>query len=383
MIPLAADSSRASRPDSRATGPTVTPTRHRTLDLLRGLMLVIMTVDHLDLYGPVYRFTYETFGFASAAEGFVLLSGIVAGLVYTRYAVERRLGAKVGRRLRTLWRHHLVLVAALFAYRCWQPDQRPAGSLLAAGAAAVGGVVLLNQEPPLDILALYLVLVALLPLLLAAFRSGHAALALASSAAVWLADQMLSGEPWYPATLTFDVAGIPFIWPPNHFHLLAWQFLFALGVWLGWCASLGALPLARPVQGRLLVPALVLAAVLADLRHGVLLPELPADLLAVGRPNLGWLRLANVALLAWIMVQFQAARPTWARQRWLELLGRQALAVFVWHVGLQLFLRPHYLAWAEAGGLPVRFALLALAVASLTVPAWWRDARRRQRPGPP
>lgn len=361
----------------------MTLARHRTLDLLRGLMLVIMTVDHLDLYGPVYRFTYETFGFASAAEGFVLLSGIVAGLVYSRYAVERRLGAKVRRRLRTLWRHHLVLVAALFIYRCWQPDQRPAGSLLAAGAAAVGGVVLLNQEPPLDILALYLVLVALLPLLLTAFRSGRATSALAVSAAAWLADQALTGRPWYPVTLTFDLAGIPFIWPPNHFHLLAWQFLFVVGVWIGWRASGGMLSVPRSVRGRLLVPALVLAAVLADLRHGVFLPELPADWLAVGRPNLGWLRLANVALLAWIIVQIQAARPTWARQRWLELLGRQALAVFVWHVGLQLFLRPHYLVWAEAGGLWVRLAVLALAVASLTVPAWWRDGRRRSSPGPP
>lgn len=339
-------------------------------------MLVIMTIDHLDLYGPIYRFTFETFGFASAAEGFVLLSGMVAGLVYSRYAAEGRLMQKVRRRLRILWQHHLVLVAGLFLYRWWQPDERPAGSLLAAAAAAVGGVVLLSQEPPLDILALYLVMVALLPLILAALRTGRTALLFGVSGACWFAEQILVGHPWYPVTLTFEVAGVAVIWPPNHFHLLAWQFLFVLGVWAGWRARPGAPPLVRPVARPWLAIALLLAAVLADLRHGVVLPGLPVDWLATARPNLGWLRLANVALLAWLLSQLHATRPHLMRQRWLELLGRHALVVFIWHVGLQLFLRPFYLEWTAQGGPAVRLMVVAAAVASLTLPAWWQARRR-------
>jgi hypothetical protein len=339
-------------------------------------MLVIMTIDHLDLYGPIYRFTFETFGFASAAEGFVLLSGMVAGLVYSRYAAEGRLQQKVWRRVRTLWQHHLLLVAGLLIYRWWRPDARPAGSLLASVAAAAGGVVLLNQEPPLDILALYLLLVALLPLILTALRSGRTALLITVSGAAWCGEQVLVGRPWYPITLSFEVAGVPVIWPPNHFHLLAWQFLFVLGVWAGWRARPGMPPVVRPAARRWLAIALVLAAVLADLRHGVVLPGLPADWLATARPNLGWLRLANVALLAWLLAQLHVSRPRLMRQRWLELLGRHALVVFVWHVGLQLFLRPFYLAWSAEGGPAVRLTLMAMAVASLTLPAWWRDRRR-------
>ncbi|RJS93382.1 OpgC domain-containing protein [Salinisphaera sp. Q1T1-3] len=69
-------------------GRSAPPTRARSdargraihdqrVDTLRGLMLVIMTIDHL---GPLSRFTMEPFGFVSAAWGFVFLSG---------YMVER------------------------------------------------------------------------------------------------------------------------------------------------------------------------------------------------------------------------------------------------------------------------------------------------------
>ena len=52
------------------------------IDALRGLMLVLMAVTHLPtrLASPLG----QPFGYVSAAEGFVLLSGFMAGMVYTR-----------------------------------------------------------------------------------------------------------------------------------------------------------------------------------------------------------------------------------------------------------------------------------------------------------
>ena len=56
--------------------------RRWEIDALRGLMLMLMTLTHLptrwsDPLG-------QPFGFVSAAEGFVVLSAYMAGLVYVR-----------------------------------------------------------------------------------------------------------------------------------------------------------------------------------------------------------------------------------------------------------------------------------------------------------
>jgi hypothetical protein len=343
-------------------------------------MLVIMTIDHLDLYGPVYRFSYETVGFASAAEAFVLLSGIVAGLVYTRYAeVPGELGPRVRRRLVSIYRYHLLVVAGLLAYWLLHPLLRPEGGLPAAGLNALGGALLLNQEPPLDILPLYLLFVAALPLILGGFRRGLTVRVLGFSAALWALDQALTLTEGYPWHLRFVVAGVPVHWQPNHFHLLAWQFLFVLGVWGGWRYRGGGRRLLRPAPWPLVGLALGVVALGMALRHGIGLPELAGTRLEVGRVNLGWLRLVNVGLLAWLLVQVGARRPGLLHVSWLELLGRHSLQVFAWQSVLQLLLRPHYLDIAEQHGLPARLVLLTLAVASLTLPALAHQTWRRRR----
>ena len=53
--------------------------RRWEIDLLRGLMLVLMTLTHLPT--RVTDPLGQLFGYVSAAEGFVLLSGYMAGLV--------------------------------------------------------------------------------------------------------------------------------------------------------------------------------------------------------------------------------------------------------------------------------------------------------------
>ena len=61
-----------------------TADRRWEIDAVRGLMLVLMTLTHLPT-----RFADpagQPFGFVSAAEGFVMLSAFMAGLVYSAKA---------------------------------------------------------------------------------------------------------------------------------------------------------------------------------------------------------------------------------------------------------------------------------------------------------
>src|SRR5581483_9648163 len=67
---------------------TASQTRPRDIriDSLRGLMLAEITLVHL--HCPIALILYECFGRVSPAAGFVFLSGLVAGAVYSRTAEQ-------------------------------------------------------------------------------------------------------------------------------------------------------------------------------------------------------------------------------------------------------------------------------------------------------
>jgi hypothetical protein len=62
--------------------------RDLRLDLIRGFLVATMIVNHLPGESPSYLLTGGNRFFTSAAEGFLLLSGLMAGIVYRR-AVQR------------------------------------------------------------------------------------------------------------------------------------------------------------------------------------------------------------------------------------------------------------------------------------------------------
>ena len=62
-------------------------TRDLRLDTIRGVMLLIMAINHLPwAKTPI---TGEPFGFVSAAEGFVFLSGLVCAMAYGRSFLQK------------------------------------------------------------------------------------------------------------------------------------------------------------------------------------------------------------------------------------------------------------------------------------------------------
>lgn len=60
----------------------IAPGRDARLDMFRGLALLMIFINHVP--GTAWEnFTSRNFGFSDAAEAFVFMSGVAAGLAYT------------------------------------------------------------------------------------------------------------------------------------------------------------------------------------------------------------------------------------------------------------------------------------------------------------
>ncbi len=220
--------------------------RDSRIDLLRGFALVTIFIDHVP-DNPLTALTMRNFGFADAAELFVILAGVSTMTAYGR-AFERD-GARSGLRrvlLRCL-RIYLAQIALLLATLAFAHEWREHFGLEAADFepfferpwAAISHALALHALPAsLNILPLYVVLLGLFPLIYAGIRYAPR-LALSLSGTAWLGANLdhdfnltnwLDGQGWF-------------------FNPFAWQFLFALGV-LGAVvlrANGGELPRSRPL----------------------------------------------------------------------------------------------------------------------------------------
>ena len=97
------------------TGLVIPMGRIQTIDGLRGYFIVFMLINHLTFTGGymLLYFNHAQLGFVEDAQGFVFLSGLLAGMVYTRKMVRGRVRgrcagivAALGRTLRLCDRLH-------------------------------------------------------------------------------------------------------------------------------------------------------------------------------------------------------------------------------------------------------------------------------------
>lgn len=300
--------------------------RDLRFDTLRGLFLVCMTINHLPT--EMRAFTDQSLGIFSAAEGFVFLSGLIAGWVYTRK--YRALGAPglmaaSAARAKSIYRWHVGSFLAAFV--CVRATELYLGYCSPAvprlffehPLESIGlGVSLLYQPGLLDLLPMYCAFVLMLPVIVRALESGHRWLVLGVSASLWLAVQ------WAP-----PVDGAP-LYPINtgSFNLLAWQFLFVAGVAIGQARLSGLEQMSRPRPWLLGVAAAV--AVYAFGVHHYQWPVVWQDRafgILLNKPALGLLRLADFGAFAYMVAAFGARFPSALTWRPLALLGRHSLAV--------------------------------------------------------
>ena len=318
-------------------------TRRWEIDALRGLMLVLMTVTHLPtrLSSPLG----QPFGFVSAAEGFVLLSAYMAGLVYSRLAYRDSIDAM----RKAFWRRALKIYLCqaatllfLFTFIAalgMKIDQPAVKDLISfylqhPFAALVSGLVLIYKPPLLDILPLYILFMLASPWLLAWAMRHRWQPVLWLSFALWILAQFGVGAWLYRLFADVANSSVP-LSETGSFVFFAWQFLWVIGLWMGASRNASA---AKPFTFSAPVVWLAVAWTLVCLvwRHvegqvpfGPSLPAYAAYNVLFDKWVLGPFRLLDLAAMAIVTLRFG---PTLAKRVprlcWIERLGAASLPVF-------------------------------------------------------
>lgn len=332
--------------------PAPAPPSQRSweIDAARGLMLLLMTVTHLPtrLTSPLG----QPFGYVSAAEGFVLLSAYMAGMVYGRVAWRKSVAEMhhaFWRRALKIYACHAALLLFLFtviAFIGIRIEQPAVVDLLnfyvrQPFTALVGGLLLLYEPPLLDILPLYVLFMLASPwVMVLAFVWGWRPVMLVSGL-VWLAAQFGLSHGVYDGINALVPLPIPFN-ETGAFVMWSWQFLWMLGLWMGATRNDPNAPAFSFPRWSVLL-AIALAIFLMGWRH--LVGQIPFHAdgpYAAFNPwfdkwALGPMRMVNLFALVVLAIHYGprlAARMP--RQRWLETLGSASLPVFCAHLVLVL-----------------------------------------------
>jgi len=355
--------------------------RDKRLDALRGFFLISMAGMHVP--SPMSDLLRDSFGYSSAAEGFIFLSACLAGLVYGRtYARSDwpTMARRVWNRVKRIYWVHLgviipaVLTAWLFAGRI-VPLANHFHDFLVHPWGALALIPLLLHQPPLfDILPLYVLGLGVTPWLLAIARRRGWRPILVVSALVWLLEQVLFLGNFH--VVNDPAQWLPFRW--GSFDPFAWQLLWIGGLALGETAIRQPGPRVAPEHRvRFMAPALAALLVCFLLRHftsptGWLSTH--ADVWS-DKWTLGPLRLLDFGAWVALMLAWNPRPPEWVLMP-TALLGRHSLAVFAFHLPLVITAVTIIQVYALSNTGQV---LVSLTVIALLYPwVMWLERDRRQ-----
>ncbi|MDQ0392890.1 hypothetical protein J3R73_002682 [Labrys monachus] len=369
---------------------------------------MFMVLNHVALRGGVWlvHVNHGELGYVQDAQGFVFLSGLMVGMVYSRRMTKQgfRAGAlKMWRRALEIYRYTLgclvgiVLLAVIFpeAQEAWRPwllqlgDRDPLFVLAAA--------LLVFQPTFMDILPQYILYMLVAPPLVWLCIQGRWRIVLFGSIAVWLAIQFGVHLPFidtfHALAGRIESPGLLQI----YFNLFAWQICFMSGLVLGALTMTGQIDWQRlmdPRRPALAWFALGVFLVFAALRLGLTFGVYPPDFvdritLFDRRDELSFIYVANFAvdayLIAWVLIAGPrtgnivlatiATGLTWLfNQPFLRFIGRHSLQTYTLHVFLIYGIKAldvNFGPWTQA----TKTAVVIGAIASLALPALYRESR--------
>ncbi len=336
--------------------------RDPRVDVLRGLSLLMIFVDHIP-GDDLNWLTLHNFGFSDAAEVFVMLAGFSSMMAYGK--AFQRDGVTTGLRriaLRCLRIYVFqigLLVTAMLVVWLWtrhfQLEALEIAPLLNGTVSFRRGLTLGALPGYFDILPLYIVLLAWFPVVYALIRFGTGwALGVASLIWLWAnldhridLPNVMDGQGWY-------------------FNPFAWQLLFtfgaALAVWMS--KGQGSLPQRRWLTA--LCWAYLAWAFLEafNWRHWGLPVLTPFAMAAPDKSHLSLFRLADIAALFYLLLTSASVLRLvrWRPFRPFEACGRHSLEVFSLGCVLSMFARLVFRTYGMTT--PIQFAVNITGVAA-------------------
>src|ERR1700730_7775573 len=351
-------------------------------DMLRGVLLLLMSVDHSP--SSLRRFTDQPLGFFSTAECFVFVSAFLAGMLFRKRA--EKLGFAAARsssvaRAGRIYRAHLVTLAFAFILGSFFLSELPGirnllDRYLMDPWAAIGGSLALLFRPPLmDILPMYVLFSFLTPAAFGAAQRWGWKTVLFVSFSAWVIAQTHVRDMLVTAS-----KDLPFV-QLGPFDLLAWQLLWVRGLVIGqrFLESRAVLPsphLRRPLLVRSAIAFLFWRWI--SITSG---PDPITQTWLFDKWHLGALRLINFALAASVTATFLKYLNRWeAPFRPFLLIGRHMLPVFCSQICLSVLL----IGRTESGLTiePITSVLVICQLLTAPLFAWFLELRSVARQSP-
>ena len=296
------------------------------LDFFRGLVLLVIVVDHIG-GSMLSRVTLHAFALNDAAEVFVFLGGFATATAYVSMASRRSESAARARFFRRAFEIYRAFVVTAVLMLLTSFLLRPffgsapnlaiadLDSFLAAPFTAITDVLLLRRQPYLSsVLPMYAFFALAVPLVLPLARS-KPWLLLGASVALWAVAAPVAEYLPSADDLLWD------------FNPAAWQLMFVLGV-LACCQPVYQRVSLHRFGWVISIAALAIVAGMAYYKLLVLPVSIDGDL----KRNLAGVRIVNFLGIAWLasdLARRGVVQQIARRLPWIGAVGRDGLVCFV------------------------------------------------------
>jgi hypothetical protein len=358
--------------------------RDLRLDLFRGAALWAIFLDHIP-QNVMQWITVRNYGFSDAAELFVFVSGYSTAFVYARVMLHRGLvvgATRLFKRVGQLYSAHIILfvvyigaigfIARRFHTAEFIHEYNIVGLVASPIEIVLHGLLLRFKPLNLDVLPLYIVLMAFFPPVLWLMLRKPNLTMLGSLLLYFAARHYGWNLHAYPTG----------VW---YFNPFTWQLLFVFGAW---CALGGANEFHFIASSKFLfylaIAYLFFALMMTmagrfpyfgDLFPGWLVDQFnPND-----KTNLAPYRFLHFVALAYVMVRLMPRDWSGLQLRLLSPVikcGQQSLAVFC--VGIFLSFVAHFVIELTFGAVVVQILVSLIGIVLMTAVAYYASWSKKQ-----